>query len=81
MAVEKNVFPKRGSLSGRLWNLACTLFGHRWSYKNYELTLSEDGGQYPYRYSRRCHRCNQRQVFRSDDTGWEYSSENPDATL
>ncbi len=81
MSIEKNLFPKHRKSINVIFKFICKLLDHRWSYKNYEMTLKEDGSKYDYKYSRRCHRCNKRQVFKTDEVGWEDSYEYKEATF
>ena len=79
--MEKNQFPNHGKFRRLLAVITCRILGHSWVYKNYGLTWKEVGRLYEYKYSRRCQRCNLRHILKRDETGWEESDENPDATL
>lgn len=79
--MEKNLFPKHGKFIRTMMSALCGLLGHKWAYKNYELTWKDHGNPYDYKYSRRCQRCNDREVYKSETTGWEPSTDHPDATM
>lgn len=79
--VEKNLFPRHGKSKHKIVSMICKLFGHRWAYKNYEMTWKDFGNPYDYKYSRRCQRCNIREVLRSEEKGWEPSTDSPEATF
>ena len=50
----------------RLANKLCSLFGHRWLYKDYSNYIQADGNQYAFKASRNCTRCNQHAYFYSE---------------
>ena len=44
----------------------CTVFGHRWLYKDYSNYIQADGSKYAFKASRSCTRCNQHEYFYSE---------------
>ena len=47
----------------RIANKLCTVFGHRWLYKDYSNYIQADGNKYAFKASRSCTRCSQHAYF------------------
>jgi hypothetical protein len=50
----------------------CKIFGHDWAYKDYVNRMQPDGSAYAYSQSRRCGRCNKKEITsNNDEPTWE----------
>ena len=47
----------------------CKLIGHRWRFKDYNNAMTQNGGHYDYKRSRKCQRCHKREVT-NDHVHW-----------
>jgi len=50
----------------RIANKACTVFGHRWLYKDYSNYIQADGNKYAFKASRSCTRCSLHEYYYSE---------------
>lgn len=46
-------------------NIICRLLGHNWGYKDYGNRMQPDGTRYIYQKSRRCSRCDAKEISMS----------------
>jgi hypothetical protein len=65
MIVSKKLTVIEDKVLSRIAKKLCSLFGHRWLYKDYANYIQADGSKYDFQASRNCTRCNEHAYYYS----------------